>query len=208
MKTYKNSHFFFEQISIMIFILFLIYGQIGIHLFGRYSADETKANYQAVQTGMNGNYEFLLCSDMYNAFFFLWSIVLGGNWHLLAASSFTNYAASYVNNDRNDPNIPFYEKSNFYFIFNIYHLTFFWIAINFIINIVVGFLIDLVCSYLDNQDQNIIAYHKKLKDDMEQWVIDQANDGNQEILDMFFPTTANERGAMDNKLTTDQKIKV
>ena len=118
-------------LSNLIFVLiniFLVYGQIGINLFGGLINSETPKIFKNVMNrDLNNYYEFQNFNDFPNAFVFLWNLFINNNWLDMS------YMAIIQTNNKN---------------YRWFFVAFLMTTQFFIFNVITGFVIDIILSHL------------------------------------------------------------
>lgn len=124
----NNMKPFFYNLVFMLGCVLLIFGQIGIHIFGGKINSTTPKEYAAVSGGGDGNwYQRATFNDFPSALIMLWSLIINNCW--------PNLTIQAVAHDDNPWEI-------------IYFVAFILITIVIIFNIVIGFILDVVMTYL------------------------------------------------------------
>jgi hypothetical protein len=112
----------------MLIVVFVMFGQVGIHLFGGKINSHTPQEYAQVSGGtLPGSYERLNFNDFPNAMMMLWALLVNNCW--------PNLTIMAVSHDDNPWGM-------------IYFVCFIIITCVVILNIVIGFVIDVILAYL------------------------------------------------------------
>jgi hypothetical protein len=118
----------------MLIIVFVMFGQVGIHLFGGKINSNTPQEYAQVSGGTLGeNYSRLSFNDFPNAIIILWALLVNNCW--------PNLTIMAVSHDDNPWCM-------------IYFVCFIIITCVVILNIVIGFVIDVILAYLGAAKQD------------------------------------------------------
>lgn len=177
-KCISNACFnmipFFLNLVSMLGIVLLIYAQIGIHLFGGEINSNTPTKYETITGGvvMTDSYARLNFNSFPTALMFLWSFIINNNWIPLSIQCMANDGNPLV---------------------WVYFISFNIITNTFILNIVIGFIIDVLVGYLKNVKSHDVSF----KD-----MIDGAINDVGEVGDLDFE---NER--MFDEIVSEKKIK-
>ena len=128
MNACNNMKPFFYNLVFMLGCVLLIFGQIGIHMFGGKINSTTPKRYAEVSGGGDGPYyQRATFNDFPSALIMLWSLIVNNCW--------PNLTIQAVAEDENAWQI-------------IYFVLFILITIVIIFNIVIGFILDVVMTYL------------------------------------------------------------
>jgi len=112
----------------MLVVVFIFFGQLGIHFFGGVISSHTPLIYAQRSGGsMSTNYEILNFNDFPNSLMMLWALLVNNCWPTLTISA--------VSRD-NQP----YQM--------VFFVVFILVTCVVILNIVVGFVIDVILAYL------------------------------------------------------------
>lgn len=151
-NVFVNMRPFVGNLISMIGITFLIFGQIGIHLFGGKINSETPNVYTTVGTGSFGTkYEHQTFNDFPNAFVMMWDLFVNNCWPTMTYQSI-------VQDD--SP------------LCIAYFICFIVIGIIVILNVVVGFIIDVILAYLQQKSGDISLMDLNVLEDLAADVID------------------------------------
>ena len=114
----------------MMGIIFLLFSSVGISVFGGYVNSKSVSEFGKLTQGdsLDDGLEYYNFNDYMNAFLALYTIILAGWQDLLEMNSFAN--------------------DNRSMFFNYYFVAFFVVANIFLLNILIGFIIDNIVAYL------------------------------------------------------------
>jgi len=131
---------FLGELMGMMFNLFLIFGQLGMNMFGGNINSKTPKEYkEKVGRTLPLGYETLNFNDFPNACVFLWTIFTNNNWLELS------YMALLELPDEYD------EYTKYFFV------AFTLLTSFFILNVIIGFIVEVILSYLNQK------YNKNIK---------------------------------------------
>ena len=150
-----NSAVFLTDVIGMLGIVMLLFSSVGITIFGGGMNSKSLSTYPSVMDGdkPDGGAEFLNFNDYLNAFVTLFTVILSGWQDPLKMLSFSNPNRSMTH--------------NYFFV------AFFVCANLFLLNVLIGFIIDNIVAYLSEDVVIETEEHKEFKQAMKSSLIGQ-----------------------------------
>lgn len=152
-----NSAIFLTDVIGMLGIVMLLFSSVGITIFGGVLNSKSLATFEGIMGDKpSGGSEYLNFNDYLNSFTTLFTAILSGWQDPLKMLSFSN------------PNRSMYH--NYFFV------AFFICANLFLLNVLIGFIIDNIVAYLSEDIVIETPEHKEFKQAMKSSLIGQAFD--------------------------------